>query len=177
MNFLTPQAAQSVIDGTSEHPVVIHGKQIRVAWAKSAALDSVLLEHVRNGATRNLFVGNIAPGVTQDHLAQIFAAFGPFENIIVLRSKGIAFVNLCSIKAAINARASLNRDPGTILQGMRLKLNFAKERIQSSNLNNNESNTLDNNPSSSSITSSQISSTTSSSPLSDNTSNHNNSQT
>jgi len=110
----------------------MRGKQVRIAWAKSAALDSVLLEHIRNGATRNLFVGNVASGVTQDHLAQVFAQFGPFENIVVLRSKAIAFVNLCSIKAAINARASLNRDPGTILQGMRLKLNFAKEKVGSS---------------------------------------------
>jgi len=115
---------------------------VRIGWAKSAPIDSVLLEHIRNGATRNLFVGSVASGLTQEHLAQVFAPFGPFENIVILRSKGIAFVNLCSIKAAINARAAINRDPGTILQGMRLKVNFAKEKTGESFNSQQQSNDM-----------------------------------
>jgi len=145
INFLDPQAALNVINLSADQPILMRGKQVRVAWAKSAALDSVLLEHIRNGATRNLFVGSVAPGVTQDHLAQVFAPFGPFESIVILRSKGIAFINLCSIKAAINARATINRDPGTFIQGMRLKVNFAKEKVGPLT---GSSSTVSNNPSS-----------------------------
>jgi len=107
----------------------MRGKQIRIGWAKSSSLDSTILEQIRNGATRNLFVGNVPPGVSQEQLGLVFAPYGPIENLVVLRSKKIAFVNLSSIRAAVHARNVMNQDPGIVLQGMRLKLNFAKEKI------------------------------------------------
>ena len=82
---------------------------------------------------RKLYVGNLAYGVTNGDLEQLFAAFGTVQSAQVIldretgRSKGFGFVEMGSDQEAQAAIAALNgQDAG----GRALTVNEAKPRTE-----------------------------------------------
>ena len=79
----------------------------------------------------NLYVGNLAYGVTEDELRETFAAFGEVSSVNLItdkfsgQSKGFAFVEMPSNSEADVAIKKLN---GTALSGRNLKVNQAQPR-------------------------------------------------
>ncbi|WP_089726713.1 RNA recognition motif domain-containing protein [Candidatus Thiosymbion oneisti] len=79
----------------------------------------------------NIYVGNLAYGVTQDELHEAFSAYGQVEsaNLVTDRdtgtSKGFGFVEMPSNAEADAAIKALN---GTPLKGRNMKVNPAKPR-------------------------------------------------
>jgi RNA recognition motif-containing protein len=126
LNFVDDRAAQAFYYNSFQQ-LNIKGNDIRLGWAKSSPIAPPLLDHIRSGATRNLFVGNVTEGVTEDMLKELFSPFGEFDSIALMLQKGIAFVNMTSVNAAVTARAGLQ---GHELQGKPLKINYAKETVK-----------------------------------------------
>jgi len=126
LNFVDDRAAQAFYYNSFQQ-LKINGNDIRLGWAKSSPIAPPLLESIRQGATRNLFVGNITDSVTEDMLKNLFGTYGEFDSIAILHQKGIAFVNLTSVNAAVNARTNLQ---GHELEGKPLKINYAKEAVK-----------------------------------------------
>ncbi len=81
----------------------------------------------------NIYVGNLAYGVTQDDLREAFAAFGQVEsaNLITDKftgdSKGFGFVEMPNNSEADAAIKGLNETP---LKGRPLRVNQAKPRTE-----------------------------------------------
>jgi len=79
----------------------------------------------------NLYVGNLAYGVTEDELRKTFAAFGEVSSVNLItdkfsgQSKGFAFVEMPSNSEADVAIKELN---GSALSGRNLKVNQAQPR-------------------------------------------------
>ena len=79
----------------------------------------------------NLYVGNLAYGVTEDELRETFAAFGEVASVNLItdkfsgQSKGFAFVEMPSNREADVAIKELN---GSTLSGSNLKVNQAQPR-------------------------------------------------
>jgi RNA recognition motif-containing protein len=79
----------------------------------------------------NIYVGNLAYGVTQDELRDTFAAYGQVEtaNLITDKftgeSKGFGFVEMPNNSEADAAIKALNEQP---LKGRPLRVNQAKPR-------------------------------------------------
>ena len=79
----------------------------------------------------NIYVGNLAYGVTQDDLNELFSEFGSVTSVNLIsdkfsgQSKGFAFVEMADNGAADNAIKDLN---GKSVQGRALKVNQAKPR-------------------------------------------------
>lgn len=79
----------------------------------------------------NLYVGNLAYGVTEDQLRETFAAFGEVASVKLItdrlsgESKGFAFVEMPSNRDADVAIKSLNGSP---LQGRIVKVNQAQAK-------------------------------------------------
>jgi len=133
INFIDPSAAEEFFVASQHRPIVLHNQQVRVGWAKSAPLRPEIQEAISQGATRNLYIGGISENINEDHLRELIAPYchGEFAGIFILREKKIAFVNLISIKAAIQARQALMSGSNPIvLDGNPIKINFAKETIQ-----------------------------------------------
>jgi len=126
LNFVEESAAKAFFDAAAEKPLQLGENAIKVRWAKATKIKDELLEKIKAGATRNLFVGNLGETVDEDTLAHVFGRYGPFENIVILRARGIGFVNLTSIRNAIAAKSALD---GSDLMGRRIKVNFAKEKV------------------------------------------------
>jgi len=80
---------------------------------------------------RKLFVGNLAYGVTDDDLQQLFSQAGTCESASVVtdretgQSRGFAFVMMASADDAERARKQLD---GTDLKGRRLRVDEANDQ-------------------------------------------------
>ncbi len=84
----------------------------------------------------NLYVGNIAFGLTEDELQAAFAAHGDVESARIItdrdtgRSKGFAFVEMPNDDQANEAMQALD---GSDLNGRNIKVNQAKPKRENSN--------------------------------------------
>jgi len=79
----------------------------------------------------NIYVGNIAWGVSQDELEALFAQYGEVNSARIItdresgRSKGFGFVEMATADSANAAIEALN---GNDFAGRDLRVNQAKER-------------------------------------------------
>lgn len=79
----------------------------------------------------NLYVGNLAYGVTEEELKNVFAAYGKVSSASLIidkfsgQSKGFGFIEMPNNSEADNAIKGLN---GTDLKGRSLKVNQAQPR-------------------------------------------------
>jgi len=79
----------------------------------------------------NIYVGNLAYGVTQDELREAFLAYGQVERASLItdkltgESKGFGFVEMPNNAEADAAIKALNETP---LRGRNMKVNQAKPR-------------------------------------------------
>jgi RNA recognition motif-containing protein len=80
----------------------------------------------------NIFVGNLAPEVTESELTEVFKAFGQVTSAQVMRelfsgaSKGFGFVEMPGKQHSLNAIAGLN---GKDFHGRPLRVNEARPRV------------------------------------------------
>lgn len=81
----------------------------------------------------NIYVGNLAYGVTQDELRNVFSAYGEISSVNLItdkftgNSKGFGFVEMPNNAEADAAIKGLNETP---LKGRNLKVNQAKPRAE-----------------------------------------------
>ena len=79
----------------------------------------------------NIYVGNIAWGVSEDELEALFAQYGEVNSARIItdresgRSKGFGFVEMATADSANAAIEALN---GNDFSGRDLRVNQAKER-------------------------------------------------
>jgi RNA recognition motif-containing protein len=81
----------------------------------------------------NIFVGNLAPEVTEAQLAELFKEFGDVKSVQVARTlftgeaRGFAFVEMPGKQHSLSAIAGLN---GRELAGRPLKVNEARPKVE-----------------------------------------------
>ena len=84
---------------------------------------------------KNLFVGNLPFGATEDALRDLFGPFGEVQQVRIMtdrdtgKSRGFAFVEMAQDDAAAKAITTLN---GTDLGGRALTINEARPRPERS---------------------------------------------
>ncbi|KAF8959774.1 hypothetical protein BGZ46_001697 [Entomortierella lignicola] len=101
------------------------GRDLRVGWGKPSQVPGPILQAVQQqGATRNVFLGNVDDTVTEQGLRTDFAQFGTIDTVKILREKNIAFVHFTNIASAIKAVTTLPHDPR--YSGRRV--NYGKDR-------------------------------------------------
>ncbi|CAI5760627.1 unnamed protein product [Candida verbasci] len=161
ITFIDPIAAAQFFAMCQLHGLTIHNRRIKVGWGKhSGPLSNALSLAVSNGASRNIYIGNITnfeyynPGKLRDD----FGKFGDIEQINYLQEKNCAFINFVNIANAIKAIDGIK----SFQDYKNLKINFGKDRcgnlprqFQNQNLananNNNTANISSNNISSTAL--------------------------
>ncbi len=82
---------------------------------------------------KNIFVGNLDFGATEDQIRALFEAYGAVERVSLMRdrdtgrSRGFAFVEMTNANEADKAIAGLN---GTNLGGRALNVNEARPKVE-----------------------------------------------
>lgn len=127
ITFIDPIAAAQFFAMCQLHGLTIHNRRIKVGWGKhSGPLSNALSLAVSNGASRNIYVGNINDFnyYNQDKLRQDFSTFGDIEQINYLQEKNCAFINFINISNAIKAIDGIK----SFNDYKDLKINFGKDR-------------------------------------------------
>lgn len=127
ITFIDPIAAAQFFAMCQLHGLTIHNRRIKVGWGKhSGPLSNALALAVSNGASRNIYVGNISDFgyYNADKLREDFSTFGDIEQINYLEEKNCAFINFVNIANAIKAIDGIK----SFSDYKNLKINFGKDR-------------------------------------------------
>jgi len=132
LSFVDPAVAQQFFARTSTNGFYVGEKTCKVGWGKTKPIPQAVVDGLRRGATRNLFIGNIDPGLTAEKLHADLAQFGAIEKLDILAAKKIAFVHFTSIADAMKAADALKAE-GTGLHEAYAgyRINFGKDRCSS----------------------------------------------
>ncbi|KAI9836912.1 MAG: hypothetical protein M1837_003229 [Sclerophora amabilis] len=89
----------------------IRGQDIKVGWGKPSQVPtSVALAVQQSGASRNVYLGNLAEDVTEEELREDLGKFGPIDTVKIVREKSIGFVHFLSIGNAVKAVSQLPQE-------------------------------------------------------------------
>lgn len=127
ITFIDPIAAAQFFAMCQLHGLTIHNRRIKVGWGKhSGLLSNALSLAVSNGASRNIYVGNINDFdyFNAQKLREDFSTFGEIEQINYLEAKNCAFINFVNIANAIKAIDGIK----SFKDYKSLKINFGKDR-------------------------------------------------
>ena len=126
VTFVDPAAAFTFYQVSSYQPLTLNNRRLKVGWGKnSGPLPPALALAVHGGATRNVYIGNIAvPGVengngsandweywTDEKLRREFGEYGEVELVNFLKEKNCAFVNFTNVSNAIKAIEGIKQRP------------------------------------------------------------------
>ena len=129
VTFIDPTAAAQFYAMSSLHGLTIQKKRCKVGWGKhSGPLPNALTLAVGNGASRNIYIGNIDMSNTaffnEHNLRSIFRQYGEVEQINFLPEKRCCFVNFTNINNAILCLDKIKSLP----EFKDLKVNYGKDR-------------------------------------------------
>ncbi|KAF1344792.1 hypothetical protein BDV97DRAFT_402548 [Delphinella strobiligena] len=112
ISFLDGSSATHFHSDAILKKLCIKGQDIKIGWGKPSSVPtSVALAVQQSGASRNVYLGNIAEEVTEDELREELTKFGPIDTVKIVREKAIGFVHFLSIGNAIKAVTQLPQEP------------------------------------------------------------------
>lgn len=89
--------------------LTIRDNDIKIGWGRNVPLTSVVLNAIqKDGATRNVYIGNLPKDITEEQLQEDLSEYGVIDTIKILNDKGVAFVHFCSILSAIKVVSNLS---------------------------------------------------------------------
>ncbi|ORZ28018.1 hypothetical protein BCR41DRAFT_296814, partial [Lobosporangium transversale] len=124
ISFVDAAAASAFHLEANTRKMTLAGRELRVGWGKPSQIPGPVLQAIQQGATRNVFLGNVDDSITEQGLRADFSQYGPIDTIKILREKNIAFVHFTSISNAMKAVAALPHDAR--YSGRRI--NYGKDR-------------------------------------------------
>ncbi|KAH7043093.1 hypothetical protein BKA57DRAFT_397927 [Linnemannia elongata] len=141
VSFVDPQAANNFFNLCNHQGVMVKSRRLKAGWGQNMhALPLPVIQALQTGATRNVYLGSIDEGFTEERLRHDFAEFGEIEMVNILQDKNCGFVNYTNILSAVKAVDGIRRNPAY----EKVKVNFGKDRCgnppKMNNNNNNNSN-------------------------------------
>ena len=111
ISFLDASSATHFHSDAILKKLCIKGQDIKVGWGKPSQVPtSVALAVQQSGASRNVYLGNLAEEATEEEIREDLAKFGAIDTIKLVREKNIAFVHYLSIANAIKAVTQLPQE-------------------------------------------------------------------
>lgn len=124
ITFLDANVAAAIFAEAQTRRFVIAGCEVKVGWGKQSNIPPNIVHAVMNGATRNVFIGNIDEGVSEPFLKHEFEQFGVVDHVKILYEKRIAFVHMASISQAMKAVSALQLDPKWMMR----RVHYGRDR-------------------------------------------------
>lgn len=90
----------------------IRGQDVKIGWGKPSHIPSVVAVAVQqSGASRNVYLGNLPPEITEEEIREDLGQFGTIDTVKLVREKNIGFVHYLTISSAVKAVTQLPQDP------------------------------------------------------------------
>nr|CAG8519366.1 14369_t:CDS:10 [Entrophospora candida] len=105
VRFLDPNSATSFLFMAQNLGLVIKNRKLKAAWGDNPGpLPKDIEYEVKNRhASRNIYIGKLGEGVTEEKLYNDFKKYGEIESTNLVKEKSCGFVNFMSISSAIRA--------------------------------------------------------------------------
>ncbi|PSR72692.1 hypothetical protein PHLCEN_2v11387 [Hermanssonia centrifuga] len=104
--------------------LALHGQELKIGWGKPSAVPSQVALAIQQGASRNVYLGGLDEGVTEEMLRDDLSRFGLIDQVKIVRDKNIGFVHFLSISTATKVVQTLPSEAAW--QGKRV--NYGKDR-------------------------------------------------
>jgi RNA recognition motif-containing protein len=112
ISFLDSSSATHFHSDAILKKLAIKGNDIKVGWGKPSQVPtSVALAVQQSGASRNVYLGNLAEETSEDDLREELGKFGPIDTVKIVKEKAIGFVHFLSISNAMKAVTQLPQEP------------------------------------------------------------------
>lgn len=109
ISFLNHASAYHFYSDAILRKLSINSYDIKIGWGKPSSLPpQVALAVSQDGATRNIYLGNLPDDITEDEIRQEMSKFGKIDTINLLKDRNIAFVHFLSISTAIKVVETLS---------------------------------------------------------------------
>ncbi|RPA87722.1 hypothetical protein BJ508DRAFT_191453, partial [Ascobolus immersus RN42] len=111
ISFLDSSSATHFHSDAILKKLAIRGQDVKVGWGKPSPVPtSVALAVQQNGASRNVYLGNLPEDITEEEIREDLGKFGPIDTIKLVREKAIGFVHFLSISNAVKAVTQLPQE-------------------------------------------------------------------
>ena len=108
ISFLDESSALLFHSDATLRRLTIKDNDIKIGWGRNIPINPMVLSRVqRDGATRNVYIGNLTKDITEAKLDKDMQQFGVIDTIKIIPEKKIAFVHFCSIASAIKCVSTL----------------------------------------------------------------------
>ncbi|CAG7995593.1 unnamed protein product [Penicillium olsonii] len=112
ISFLDSSSATHFHSDAILKKLAIKGNDIKVGWGKPSQVPtSVALAVQQSGASRNVYLGNLAEETSEDDLREELGKFGSIDTVKIVKEKAIGFVHFLSISNAMKAVTQLPQEP------------------------------------------------------------------
>ena len=104
LSFLDGSTAAAFHADATVKKLSLHGQELKIGWGKPSPVPSqVALAISQSNASRNVYLGGLDDGTTEEQLRDDLSRFGLIDQVKIVRDKSIGFVHFLSISVATKA--------------------------------------------------------------------------
>lgn len=112
ISFLNSTAASHFYSDAILKKLTLNSQEVKIGWGKATPVSTqVSLAVSQDGASRNVYLGNLPNGISEEDIRSELIKYGKIDVIKLLKDKNIGFVHFLSIGAAIQAVQQLPFEP------------------------------------------------------------------
>lgn len=101
LSFLDGATAAAFHADATIKKLQLHGQELKIGWGKPSPVPpQVALSISQSNASRNVYIGNLDEGMTEEQLRDELSRFGLIDQVKIVRDKNIGFVHFLSISVA-----------------------------------------------------------------------------
>ncbi|KAK7039007.1 hypothetical protein VNI00_010399 [Paramarasmius palmivorus] len=125
LSFLDGSTAAAFHADATIKKLSLHGQELKIGWGKPSPVPAqVALAIQQSNASRNVYLGGLEEGVTEEQLRDDLSRFGLIDQVKIVRDKNIGFVHFLSITVAIKVVNTLPSEPAWAGK----RVSFGKDR-------------------------------------------------
>ena len=101
LSFLDGATAAAFHADATIKKLALHGQELKIGWGKPSPVPAqVALAISQSNASRNVYLGGLEEGMTEEQLRDELSRFGLIDQVKIVRDKNIGFVHFLSISVA-----------------------------------------------------------------------------
>ncbi|KAJ7165518.1 hypothetical protein C8R43DRAFT_878284 [Mycena crocata] len=125
LSFLDAGTAGAFYADAAVRKLTLHAQELKVGWGKPSPVPAQVLQAIaQSGASRNVYLGGLEEGMTEEALRDELGRFGLIDQVKIVRDKNIGFVHFLSISVATKVVNTLPTDPAWAGK----RVNYGKDR-------------------------------------------------
>ncbi|TRM68862.1 RNA-binding protein Nrd1 [Schizophyllum amplum] len=125
LSFLDAQTAGLFHADATVKKLALHGQELKIGWGKPSTVpQQVALAISQSNASRNVYLGGLDEGLTEEQLRNDLQRFGLIDQVKIVRDKNIGFVHFLSISVATKVVNTLPTEPAWAGK----RVNYGKDR-------------------------------------------------